>query len=76
MFKRLIDRRMGIFLFGLFILTVAVPIGNLIMQGQPVPSYAVPLMGWAAATQRPWLPPPHLATRPLWHEATQMDYGH
>jgi len=45
MFKRLIDKRMGIFLAGLFILTVAVPIGNLMMAGQPVPSYAVALLG-------------------------------
>ena len=45
MLTHLIDRRMGIFLFGLFILTVAVPMGNLAMQGQPVPSYAVALMG-------------------------------
>ncbi|MBL4805838.1 MAG: urea ABC transporter permease subunit UrtC [Rhodobacteraceae bacterium] len=44
MFNRLIDRRMGIFLFGLFVLTVAVPVGNLAMSGQPVPSYAVALM--------------------------------
>ncbi len=42
---RLIDRRMGIFLTGLFILTVALPIGNLWMEGKPVPSYAVSLMG-------------------------------
>lgn len=41
----LIDRRMGIFLAGLFILTVAVPIGNLMMAGQPVPSYIVSLLG-------------------------------
>ncbi len=41
----LIDRRMGIFLAGLFILTVAIPIGNLAMEGQPVPSYAVSLLG-------------------------------
>lgn len=41
----LIDRRMGIFLFGLFLLTVAVPIGNLMMDGQPVPSYVVSLLG-------------------------------
>lgn len=45
MFKRLIDRRMGIFLTGLFILTVAVPVGNLLIAGQPVPSYAVALLG-------------------------------
>jgi urea transport system permease protein len=45
MFKRLIDRRMGIFLAGLFIITVAVPIGNLLIAGQPVPSYAVALLG-------------------------------
>lgn len=41
----LIDRRMGIFLAGLFILTVAVPVGNLAMEGQPVPSYVVSLLG-------------------------------
>ncbi|OUS08237.1 urea ABC transporter permease subunit UrtC [Rhodobacterales bacterium 52_120_T64] len=45
MFNRLIDRRMGIFLAGLFIITVAVPIGNLLIAGQPVPSYAVALLG-------------------------------
>ena len=45
MFKRLIDGRMGIFLTGLFIITVAVPIGNLLVAGQPVPSYAVALLG-------------------------------
>jgi urea transport system permease protein len=42
---RLIDRRMGIFLVGLFILTVAVPAGNLWMEGKPVPSYIVSLLG-------------------------------
>lgn len=41
----LIDRRMGIFLTGLFILTVAIPVGNLWMEGKPVPSYAVSLLG-------------------------------
>jgi len=41
----LIDRRMGIFLAGLFVLTVAIPYGNLAMQGQPVPSYVVSLLG-------------------------------
>ncbi|MEM8554058.1 MAG: urea ABC transporter permease subunit UrtC [Pseudomonadota bacterium] len=41
----LIDRRMGIFLVGLFILTVAVPVGNLMMEGQPVPSFVVSLLG-------------------------------
>ncbi|MCA8884280.1 MAG: urea ABC transporter permease subunit UrtC [Rhodobacteraceae bacterium] len=41
----LIDRRMGIFLAGLFILTVAIPAGNLHMDGQPVPSYVVSLLG-------------------------------
>lgn len=40
-----IDRRMGIFLAGLFLLTVAVPVGNLMMDGQPVPSYIVSLIG-------------------------------
>ena len=42
---RLIDKRMGIFLAGLFVLTVVVPVGNLMMDGQPVPSYMVALMG-------------------------------
>lgn len=41
----LIDKRMGIFLTGLFVLTVAIPVGNLMMDGQPVPSYLVALMG-------------------------------
>lgn len=41
----LIDRRMGIFLAGLFVLTVAIPAGNLWMEGQPVPSYVVSLLG-------------------------------
>ena len=41
----LIDRRMGIFLAGLFLVTVAVPVGNLAMAGQPVPSYIVALLG-------------------------------
>lgn len=41
----LIDKRMGIFLAGLFVLTVAVPVGNIWMEGQPVPSYAVSLLG-------------------------------
>ncbi|WP_138466804.1 urea ABC transporter permease subunit UrtC [Poseidonocella sp. HB161398] len=41
----LIDRRMGIFLAGLFVLTVAVPVGNLALDGQPVPSYIVALLG-------------------------------
>jgi len=45
MFKRLIDLRMGLFLAALFIVTVAVPIGNLMMEGKPVPSYAVALLG-------------------------------
>ncbi len=43
--KRLIDRRLGIFLAGLFLLTVAVPVGNLWMAGQPVPTYLVALIG-------------------------------
>ncbi|WP_424976068.1 urea ABC transporter permease subunit UrtC [Dinoroseobacter sp. S124A] len=43
--SRLIDRRMGIFLAGLFVLTVAIPAGNLWMEGQPVPSYVVSLLG-------------------------------
>ncbi|MCR9087516.1 MAG: urea ABC transporter permease subunit UrtC [Rhodobacteraceae bacterium] len=41
----LIDRRMGIFLAGLFVLTVAIPYGNMAMEGQPVPSYVVSLLG-------------------------------
>lgn len=41
----LIDRRMGIFLAGLFVLTVAIPMGNLIVDGKPVPSYVVSLLG-------------------------------
>jgi len=43
--NRLIDRRMGISLAGLFVITVAVPLGNLALQGQPVPSYMVALLG-------------------------------
>jgi urea transport system permease protein len=41
----LIDLRMGIFLAGLFVLTVAVPWANLASAGQAVPSYLVPLLG-------------------------------
>ena len=41
----LIDRRMGIFLAGLFVLTVAVPVGNLAFDGKVVPSYIVSLLG-------------------------------
>ncbi|HHS94046.1 MAG TPA: urea ABC transporter permease subunit UrtC [Rhodobacterales bacterium] len=41
----LIDIRMGLFLFGLFILTVVVPFGNLFSAGQAVPAYLVPLFG-------------------------------
>ncbi|QHQ36817.1 urea ABC transporter permease subunit UrtC [Algicella marina] len=41
----LIDKRMGIFLAGLFVLTVAIPVGNLVLAGQPVPSYVVSLLG-------------------------------
>ncbi|MEM9428329.1 MAG: urea ABC transporter permease subunit UrtC [Pseudomonadota bacterium] len=41
----LIDRRMGIFLAALFVVTVAIPVGNLALEGQPVPSYVVSLMG-------------------------------
>jgi urea transport system permease protein len=41
----LIDRRMGIFLAGLFILTVAVPVGNLGIEDRLVPSYVVSLLG-------------------------------
>ncbi|MEO0912998.1 MAG: urea ABC transporter permease subunit UrtC [Pseudomonadota bacterium] len=36
---------MGLFLAGLSVITVAVPVGNLWMAGQPVPSYAVSLLG-------------------------------
>lgn len=42
---RLIDRRMGIFLAGLFVLTVLIPLGNLATSGQVVPSYIVALLG-------------------------------
>ncbi len=41
----LINRRMGIFLAGLFVLTVAVPLGNLATDGPVVPSYVVALLG-------------------------------
>ena len=41
----LIDRRMAIFLAGLFVLTVAIPVGNLAMTEQMVPSYIVSLFG-------------------------------
>jgi len=41
----LIDRRMGLFLIGLFVLTVAVPIGNLGLEDRLVPSYVVSLLG-------------------------------
>lgn len=41
----LIDRRMGIFLAGLFVLTVAIPVGNLAFEGKVVPSYIVSLFG-------------------------------
>jgi len=41
----LIDRRMGIFLGGLFILTVAIPLGNLALTDRLVPSYVVSLFG-------------------------------
>lgn len=44
MYKRLIDRRMGLFLIALFIATVLIPVGNLWISGQPVPSYAVALI--------------------------------
>ncbi len=44
MYKRLIDRRMGLFLVALFIATVLIPVGNLWIAGQPVPSYAVALI--------------------------------
>jgi urea transport system permease protein len=42
---RLIDRRMALFLAALFALTVIVPVGNLMIAGQPVPSYLVALIG-------------------------------
>lgn len=45
MLRRLIDTRMGLFLAVLFVVTVAVPVGNLVMAGQPVPSYVVALLG-------------------------------
>ena len=41
----MIDRRMGIFLAGLFVLAVVVPVGNLALAGQPVPTYLVALIG-------------------------------
>ncbi|MEI4471016.1 urea ABC transporter permease subunit UrtC [Frigidibacter sp. MR17.24] len=41
----LIDRRMGIFLAGLFVLTVAIPGLNLATAGAAVPDYLVPLLG-------------------------------
>ncbi|MBL9059662.1 MAG: urea ABC transporter permease subunit UrtC [Mangrovicoccus sp.] len=41
----LIDRRMGLFLAGLFVIAVAVPAGNLAFQDQLVPSYMVSLLG-------------------------------
>ncbi|MBI1217589.1 MAG: urea ABC transporter permease subunit UrtC [Rhodobacteraceae bacterium] len=41
----LIDRRLGIFLAGLFVLVVVVPAGNLWLAGQPVPTYLVALIG-------------------------------
>ena len=41
----LLDRRMAIFLAGLFVLCVVVPVGNLWMAGAPVPSYLVALIG-------------------------------
>ncbi|QIE42447.1 urea ABC transporter permease subunit UrtC [Meridianimarinicoccus aquatilis] len=41
----LIDRRMGFFLIGLFILTVAVPVGNVGLEERLVPSYVVSLLG-------------------------------
>lgn len=44
MINRLIDRRMGLFLAALFLVTVLVPLGNLVIEGQPVPSYAVALI--------------------------------
>ncbi len=45
MLARLIDTRMAVFLAVLFVLTVAVPLGNLVIAGQPVPSYVVALLG-------------------------------
>lgn len=43
--SRLIDRRMGFFLIALFIAVVAIPVGNLVMEGKPVASYVVQLSG-------------------------------
>ncbi|MEM1110288.1 MAG: urea ABC transporter permease subunit UrtC [Pseudomonadota bacterium] len=42
---RLLDRPMTIFLCGLFLLTVALPYGNLASEGEVVPSYVVSLLG-------------------------------
>ena len=44
MLARLIDRRMGLFLAALFLATVIIPLGNLVVEGQPVPSYIVALL--------------------------------
>lgn len=44
MLQRLIDRRMGFFLVALFLATVIIPLGNLVIEGQPVPSYVVALL--------------------------------
>lgn len=44
MLQRLIDRRMGFFLVVLFLATVLIPLGNLVIAGQPVPSYVVALL--------------------------------
>jgi len=41
----LIDLRLGLFLAGLFVLTVVVPFGRLAADGLAVPSYLVPLLG-------------------------------
>ncbi len=44
MLNRLIDRRMGFFLAALFLAIVIIPLGNLVISGQPVPSYVVALL--------------------------------
>ncbi len=41
----LFDLRLGLFLAGLFVLTVIVPFGRLAAEGLAVPSYLVPLLG-------------------------------
>jgi urea transport system permease protein len=41
----LLDLRLGVFLAGLFVLTVIVPFGQLAADGLAVPAYLVPLLG-------------------------------